>query len=47
MDGYAVIAADVAGASADSPVTLPVAAEVAAGDTDRPDAHRRAAASRS
>jgi len=33
MDGYAVIAADVAGASADSPVTLPVAAEVAAGDT--------------
>ncbi len=33
MDGYAVIAADVAGASADNPVTLPVAAEVAAGDT--------------
>ena len=33
MDGYAVIAADVAGASADAPVTLPVDAEIAAGDT--------------
>ena len=33
MDGYAVIAADVAGASADHPVTLPVDAEAAAGDT--------------
>jgi molybdopterin molybdotransferase len=33
MDGYAVIAADVASASADQPVTLPVDAEVAAGDT--------------
>jgi len=33
MDGYAVRAADVAGASAESPVTLPVDAEIAAGDT--------------
>lgn len=33
MDGYAVMAADVAGASEDNPVTLPVTAEVAAGDT--------------
>jgi len=33
MDGYAVRAADVAAASAGSPVTLPVDAEVAAGDT--------------
>ena len=33
MDGYAVIAADVATASAENPVTLPVDAEVAAGDT--------------
>src|SRR5690242_8078728 len=33
MDGYAVMAADVAGASEDNPVTLPVDAEVAAGDT--------------
>jgi len=33
MDGYAVRAADVAGASADEPVTLPVTGEVAAGDT--------------
>ena len=31
MDGYAVRAADVAGAAADSPVDLPVVAEVAAG----------------
>jgi len=33
MDGYAVIAADVADASASGPVTLPVDAEIAAGDT--------------
>jgi molybdopterin molybdotransferase len=33
MDGYAVIAADVAGASAGHPVVLPVDAESAAGDT--------------
>jgi molybdopterin molybdotransferase len=33
MDGYAVRAADVAGASADRPVMLPVLGEVAAGDT--------------
>ena len=33
MDGYAVIAADVAGASKDRPVTLRVSGEVAAGDT--------------
>jgi molybdopterin molybdotransferase len=33
MDGYAVRAADVAGASAQNLVTLPVDAEVAAGDT--------------
>jgi len=33
MDGYAVIAADVATASPDHPVRLPVEAEVAAGDT--------------
>jgi molybdopterin molybdotransferase len=33
MDGYAVVAADVAAASAEHPVTLPVDAEVAAGDT--------------
>jgi len=33
MDGYAVFAADVAGASQDSPVTLPVAGEIPAGDT--------------
>jgi molybdopterin molybdotransferase len=32
MDGYAVIAAELAGASADSPVELMVAARVAAGD---------------
>lgn len=31
MDGYAVVAADVAGASAEAPVRLPVVAEVAAG----------------
>src|SRR5581483_8686876 len=33
MDGYAVRVADVAAASAENPVTLPVVAEVAAGDT--------------
>ncbi|MFB4319683.1 gephyrin-like molybdotransferase Glp [Actinomadura sp. 21ATH] len=32
MDGYAVVAADVAGASADAPVTLPVIGDIAAGD---------------
>jgi molybdopterin molybdotransferase len=35
MDGYAVMAADVAAASPGTPVTLPVAGEVAAGDTGR------------
>jgi molybdopterin molybdotransferase len=33
MDGYAVLARDVAAASADAPVTLPVDGEIAAGDT--------------
>jgi molybdopterin molybdotransferase len=33
MDGYAVIAADVADATSEQPVTLPVRDEVAAGDT--------------
>jgi molybdopterin molybdotransferase len=33
MDGYAVRVADVAAASKDTPVTLPVVAEIAAGDT--------------
>jgi len=33
MDGYAVRAADVAGATPGRPVTLPVAGEIAAGDT--------------
>ena len=33
MDGYAVRAADVAGASDETPVTLPVCGEIAAGDT--------------
>ena len=33
MDGYAVLASDTAKASSDSPVTLPVAGEIAAGDT--------------
>src|SRR5262245_19803155 len=33
MDSYAVVAADVAAASEDNPVTLPVDAEVATGDT--------------
>jgi molybdopterin molybdotransferase len=35
MDGYAVLAADVAGATEERPVTLPVRGEVAAGDTGR------------
>ena len=35
MDGYAVLAADVAGATPERPVTLPVRAEVPAGDTGR------------
>jgi molybdopterin molybdotransferase len=33
MDGYAVLAADVAGAAADSPAVLRVTGEIAAGDT--------------
>ncbi len=33
MDGYALIAADTAGAATDTPVTLQVTGEVAAGDT--------------
>ena len=33
MDGYAVRAADLAGASADTPVAMPVRGEIAAGDT--------------
>jgi molybdopterin molybdotransferase len=36
MDGYAVRAADLAGASPDSPVVLPVAADIPAGRTDGP-----------
>jgi molybdopterin molybdotransferase len=35
MDGYAVVAADVATATPEQPVTLPVRGEVAAGDTGR------------
>lgn len=34
MDGYAVLATDVAGASAENPVTLPVAQDIPAGRTD-------------
>jgi molybdopterin molybdotransferase len=37
MDGYAVLAADVAGATPERPVTLPVRGEVPAGDTRRHD----------
>ncbi len=37
MDGYAVMAADVAAAAPEHPVTLPVLGEVAAGDTSRRD----------
>ena len=33
MDGYAVVVADVAGASTDTPVLLPVAGEIAAGSS--------------
>ena len=33
MDGYAVVAEDVAGATADSPVTLPVVGEIGAGQS--------------
>src|SRR5690242_15942489 len=36
MDGYAVRAADVTGATDDAPVTLPVAADIPAGRTDVP-----------
>jgi molybdopterin molybdotransferase len=36
MDGYAVRAVDVAGASDDAPVVLPVAADIPAGRTDTP-----------
>ena len=35
MDGYAIRAEDIAAASADSPVELPVAADIPAGRTDR------------
>jgi molybdopterin molybdotransferase len=35
MDGYAVVAADIAAATPERPVTLPVRGEVAAGDTGR------------
>ncbi len=37
MDGYAVRASDVAAASSDNPVLLPVKGEIAAGDTRRHD----------
>jgi molybdopterin molybdotransferase len=37
MDGYAVLAADVAGATPEQPVTLPVRGEIPAGDTRRND----------
>ena len=37
MDGYAVLAADLAAAAPGRPVTLPVAGEVAAGDTTQID----------
>ncbi|MFC6703824.1 gephyrin-like molybdotransferase Glp [Flexivirga alba] len=33
MDGYAVLAADIRGAAADSPVSLPVTGDIPAGDT--------------
>ena len=38
MDGYAVYAGDVKTASAEAPVTLPVAEDIPAGRTDLPDA---------
>ena len=48
MDGYAVRVQDVASASQDSPVTLPVVGEVAAGDTgaegSESEKHRRTSA---
>jgi molybdopterin molybdotransferase len=37
MDGYAVVAADLAGATRGTPVILPVRGEIAAGDTGRRD----------
>jgi molybdopterin molybdotransferase len=37
MDGYAVLASDVASATAEQPVTLPVRGEVPAGDTGQHD----------
>ncbi len=37
MDGYAVVSSDVAGASVDAPVSLPVVGEVLAGATEIPD----------
>ena len=37
MDGYAVVSSDVARASVDAPVSLPVVGEVLAGATDIPD----------
>jgi molybdopterin molybdotransferase len=37
MDGYAVVAADLAGASVDTPVLLPVVGEVVAGASDVPE----------
>ncbi|WP_278313836.1 molybdopterin molybdotransferase MoeA [Lolliginicoccus levis] len=39
MDGYAVRAADIAGASEAHPVELPVAADIPAGRTDIPEHH--------
>jgi molybdopterin molybdotransferase len=42
MDGYAVLAADVAAATPERPVTLPVRGEVPAGDTQRHDLERGA-----
>ncbi|GGC61534.1 molybdopterin molybdotransferase MoeA [Hoyosella rhizosphaerae] len=36
MDGYAVVASDIAAAGSDSPVSLPVAADIPAGRTDIP-----------
>jgi molybdopterin molybdotransferase len=36
MDGYAVRSVDIAGASADTPVTLPVTEDIPAGRTDSP-----------
>nr|WP_197275188.1 gephyrin-like molybdotransferase Glp [Luteipulveratus halotolerans] len=35
MDGYAVVAADLAGATPDAPVALPVLGDIPAGDTER------------